>query len=117
MNSNVFAVVCMVCGTRFETVAESMEHDHLKSGAAAEQFVEVEQFEEIWEAENLVCGEKASIACAKAGTPLFVKGRNATNLQRAKQRLFALIDALSPEQAKAYGRYRNGILAEIAAMS
>jgi hypothetical protein len=107
-------IACMVCPDRFATVAESMEHDHLKSNPTPAAQAYNEHFEEIWEAENNVYGERASVAFAKAGTPLFVRDHNARNLALAKKRLSDMIDALTLDQLKAYGEYRKGIFAEIA---
>lgn len=74
-----------------------------------------EKFEEIWAAEMDAQSERAAIAFAGAGVPLFVRERNHRNAKSAQRRLYAMLEALSPSETREYGEYRRGILAEIAA--
>lgn len=73
-----------------------------------------EKFESVWEAEMLVRSETAGAVFGD--TPIHRIDAAKRNLARAKADLFAMVEALTPEETTAYGEYRRDILAEIAAM-
>lgn len=108
-------VSCMECGARFDTVAESMEHPHMSSAEGATP-AEVLRFEKVWQAEQEVKLAQASeffnVGRARlSNNPAKLADRTA----KAKASLFALVDAMTPELASAYGTWRAALLAEIAA--
>ena len=75
-----------------------------------------EKFESVWEAEMLVRSEAAGVIFTGTGTPQYRRENADRGLARAKAALFAMVEAFTPQEAKAYGEYRSGVLAEIAAM-
>lgn len=62
------------------------------------------KFEQILDVEQLVQGEKASVAF---GIDMNTRARAQKNLKTAQTRLYALIDELTLEELKAYGEYRK----------
>jgi hypothetical protein len=65
------------------------------------------RFEEIWDAEMLARGERASAEC---GMTAAERERGRKNLKTAKDKLYALIGSLSVDETRAYGDYRRKML-------
>jgi hypothetical protein len=73
---------------------------------------QAERFEAIRDAEMEVQGAKAQLVCEMPSTPLYIKNAHLKAWRRAKANLSALVDALSPEDGKAYGEWRRGVLSD-----
>lgn len=111
--AEIATVVCMGCGEPFETIAASMDHNHMKSEITMEaKLPEFDaEFDAILDAEFETQGDKAGVAFRMAGEPLFVSARKRSNWKRSQASLYAMVDALSPERMRAYGAYRAQVIA------
>lgn len=107
-------ITCAVCGARFETVAESMDHPHM-TDVEGPTPAEIAQFEKIWDAEHEVKSAQASEFFNVGRVRLTNDpAKLAEDTTKRKAKLFALVGALTPQLAKAYGTWRTQRLADLA---
>jgi hypothetical protein len=69
-----------------------------------------QRFERIWDAEQLVRGEKVSVVF---GSDMATREQAKKNLKRAEKELSDLLDSLSLEELQGYGEFRQAMNAEI----
>ena len=100
-------IECMYCGDRFGSVAESMDHVHMKSTD------DTETFEEIWQQECRARGARVQVLFTDSAAPLRVREINKRNLETEQATLSDLVDQLSQPQLTEYGKYRLKVLKEI----
>lgn len=92
-------VRCMVCGGRWDTIAECMDH------ACP---VDEELFEAIEELEYQVRINRPLHDAVTSQHQLKLRAGEDAALRRFQQELFAAVDAMTPAQQLAYGEWRKG---------
>ena len=74
----------------------------------------IDKFEHILDLEFEAKSARASVELQLAGVPLYLQEQRAQAARRAKDALYAALDALTPEEHAAYGPYRLAVKREYA---